>query len=52
MHGNIDDDKPQFQSEIAQHLVHESDFNFVMMPLLNHISDHICQVGILLNASA
>jgi thiaminase len=42
----------QTQSEIAQHLVHELDFNFVKMHLLNHVSDHIRQLGNLLNVSS
>jgi len=45
----VDEDKMQIESAIAQHLVEESDFNFVKMHLLNHFSDHICQLGNLLN---
>jgi hypothetical protein len=48
----IDEDKMQIESEIAQHLVDESDFNFVKMHLLKHFSDHICQLGNLLNISS
>jgi hypothetical protein len=36
-----DEAKMQIKSEIAQHLVDESDFNFVKMHLLNHFSQHI-----------
>jgi hypothetical protein len=43
--------KGQIKSKIAQHLVDESDFNFVMMHLLNHYSDHVCQLGNRLNIS-
>jgi len=46
----VDEDIMQIESEIAQHLVNESDFNFVMMHLLNHFSDHICQHVNLSNA--
>jgi hypothetical protein len=35
----------QIEADIAQHLVDESDFNFVKMHLLNHFSHHICQLG-------
>jgi len=45
-------DKTQIESEIAQHLVNTSDFNFVKMHLLNHFSDHIHQFGNLLNVSS
>jgi hypothetical protein len=48
----IDEDKMQIESEIAQHLVDESDFNFVKMHLLNHFSDNIRQLGNLLNVSS
>jgi hypothetical protein len=48
----VDEDKTQIESEIAQHLVDESDFNFVRMHLLNHFSDHICQLGNLFNVSS
>ena len=48
----VDEDKTQIESEIAQHLVDESDFNFVKMHLLNHFSDHIRQLGNLLNVSS
>jgi multisubunit Na+/H+ antiporter MnhG subunit len=44
-HRRVDKDKTQIKSEIAQHLVDQSDSNFVMMHLLNHFSDHICQLG-------
>ena len=42
----------QIRSEIAHHLVDESDFDFVKMHLLNHFSDHIPQHGNLLNVSS
>jgi len=45
----IVDDKLHIESEIAQYLVDESDFKFVKIHLLNHFSDHICQLGHLLN---
>jgi len=48
----IDEDETQIDSEIAQHLVDESDFNFVKMHLLDHFSDHICQLGNLWNVSS
>jgi len=51
-HRRIDEDKMQIDSEIAQHLVDESDFNFVKMHLLNHFSDHIRQLRNLWNVSA
>jgi len=51
-HRPVDVDKMQIESEIAQHLVHESDFNFVDMHLLNHYSDCICQLGHLLNVNS
>jgi len=50
--GHVDEDKMWIESEIAQHLVDESDFNFVKMHLLNHLSDHIRQLGNLLNVSS
>jgi len=49
---HIDEDKTQIESEIAQHLVDKSDFNFVKMHLLNHFTDHIRQLGNLLNVSS
>jgi len=48
----VDEDKTQIKSEIVQHLVDESDFNFEKMHLLNHYSDDICQLGNLLNVSS
>ena len=45
----VDEDTTRIESEIAQHLVDESDFNFVRLHLLNHFSDHIRQLGNLLN---
>jgi hypothetical protein len=48
----VDEDKTQIQSEIAQHLVNKSDFNFMKMHLLNHFSDHIRQLGNHLNVSS
>jgi len=51
-HRRIDDDTTQIESEIAQHVVDKSDFYFVKMHLLNQFSDHICQLGTLLNVSS
>jgi len=48
----VDEDRTQIESGIAQHLADESDFNFVKMHLLNHFSDHIRQLGNLLNVSS
>jgi hypothetical protein len=42
----------QIKSEIAQYLVDESDFQFVIMHLLNHSSDDIRQLGNLFNVSS
>jgi hypothetical protein len=38
---HLDEAKTQVELEIAQHLVDESDFNFMKILLLNHFSDHI-----------
>jgi len=46
------EEKTQIEWEIAQHLVDELDFNFVKMHLLNDFSDHIRQLGNLLNVSS
>jgi len=51
-HCRVDEDKTQIELEIAQHLVEESDFNFVKMHFLNHFSDHIRQLANLLNGSS
>ena len=48
----VDEDEMQIEWEIAQHLVDESDFNFVKMHLLNDSSDHIRQLGNLSNVSS
>jgi hypothetical protein len=48
----IDKHKTQIKSEIAQHLVNELDFNFEKVNLLNHFSDHIRQLGNLVNVSS
>jgi hypothetical protein len=48
----VNKDKTQIESDIAQHLVDESDFNFVKTHLLNYFSDDICQLGNLLNVSS
>jgi hypothetical protein len=48
----IVEDKTQIESEIAQHRVDESDFNFVTMHLLKYFSDNICQLRNLLNVSS
>jgi len=50
--GPADDDEMQIESQIAQHLVDESDFNLVKLPQWNHFSDHIRQLGNFLNASS
>jgi len=47
----VDEDDTEINSEIAQHLVDESDFNLVMIHLLNHFSDHSRELGNLSNAS-
>jgi len=46
----VNADKMQIESEIAQHVVDESDFHFEKMHLRNHFSNHIYQLGNLLNA--
>jgi hypothetical protein len=48
----VDEDKMQIESGIAQHLVDESDFHYVMMHLLNHFNDRILQLGNLLNVGS
>jgi len=48
----FDEDKMQIESEIEQHHVEESNFNFGKMRLLNHFSDHILQLGNLIDASS
>jgi len=48
----VDEDKTQIESQIAQHLVDQLDFNFGKMHLLNHFSDHIRQLGNHLNVSS
>jgi len=48
----IDEDQRRIQPAIAQHLVEESHFKLVKKHLLNNFSDHIRQLGNLLNASA
>jgi len=42
----------QIKGKIEQHLVNESDFNFLMMHFLNHFCDHIYPLGNLLNVSS
>jgi len=51
-HACVDEEETQIEWEIAPHLVDESDFNFVKMHLLNHLSDHISKLGNILNASS
>ena len=46
----FDEVKIPIKSEIAQHLVDESDFNFGKVHLLNPFSNHICQLCNLSNA--
>jgi hypothetical protein len=48
-HRWVDEGEMPIKSYIPQHLVHESDFTFMKMLLLNHFSDHILQLGNLLN---
>jgi len=48
----VDADKMQIRSEIAQHLVDKSDFNFVKLHFRNQFSDHIRQLGNILNVSS
>jgi len=48
----VDEEKTHIESEIAQHLVDESDFNFVEIHLLNHFSDHIRELGNILDVSS
>ena len=48
----VDQNRTQTELEIALHLVNESDFNFVKMHLLNHFSNHIRQLGNLLNVTS
>jgi hypothetical protein len=40
----------EINSEIAQHEVNKSDFNFVKMHPVNHFCDHISQLGNNFNA--
>jgi len=49
---HVDEDNTRKESDIAQHPVDESYFNFLKIHLLNHFSDHIKQLGNLLNASS
>jgi len=51
-HCRVDEDETQIESEIAPHLVDESDYHFGKMHLLNHFSDHIRQLGNLFNVSS
>jgi len=48
----VDEANTEIESEVAHHFVDELDFSFVKMHLLNHFSDHIHQLGNLLNASS
>jgi hypothetical protein len=48
----IDKHTTQIESEIAPHLVDELDFNFVKMHRFSHFSDHIRQLGNLINVSS
>jgi len=45
MSHRVDKDGMQIESEIAQHLVHKSDFNFVNTHLLNYVSYRIGRLG-------
>jgi len=51
-HRRVDEDKTKNESDNAQHLVDKSDFDCVKMHLVNQYSDHIRQLGDLLNASS
>jgi hypothetical protein len=42
---HVDENKTQIKSDIAHHLVDESDFELLNMHLLNHFSNHICRIG-------
>jgi hypothetical protein len=48
-HQRFDDDKIPIESEITHHIVDRIDFKFLKLYVLNHLSDHICQLGDLLN---
>jgi len=48
----VDEDATQIKSEIAQHLVDEPEFSFGKMHLLINFSDHIQQLGNLVNVSS
>lgn len=48
----VEEDKMHIGLEIAQHLGDKSDFNHVMLHLLNHFSDHFRQRGNLFNISS
>jgi len=48
-HCRVDEDEVYRESNIAHHLVDKSDFIFLKMHHLNHLSDHIHQLGGLLN---
>jgi len=48
----VDDDKTEIRSEIPQHLVDESDFNFVKIHLLEPLSCHIRELRNHLNGSS
>jgi len=48
----VDEDKIQIYSEIEQHLVDKSDFNFLKLHPLHYFSDHYRPIGSLSNASS
>jgi len=48
----MDEEKMLIKSEIAINHIEELDFNFVMILLPNHISDHIHQLGNLITANS
>jgi hypothetical protein len=52
MYRHIDEHTMQIELKIAQHLVDESDFNFLKLHLLSHFSDNVHRLGNLLNASS
>ena len=45
----VDEDRTEIESEIAHHLIDQSDSNFVKMHVLIHFSDYIRLLGYLLD---
>jgi len=48
----VNEDTTQMESDILNHPVEKSDQSFVRMHLLNHLSDHISQLGNFINVSS